>query len=195
MTEARGARGRARSRATGASASWRGHPRLFWLLARRSQSQFACFDSVLCTLYSVQSIDAHRVSLGTYMQITGTVVCFTVEDVPASVNFLVRHFGFTVVMEFDGFVSLKREGLAVSIVFHRRGLEVLPEAIRQERASGVILALVIADFDAAYARLQSEGVNITLPIRKESWGERLFLVTDPNGVVIELVDAKSVQSS
>lgn len=129
------------------------------------------------------------------MQITGTVVCFTVEDVPASVNFLVRHFGFTVVMEFDGFASLKREGLAASIVFHRRGLEVLPEVIRQERASGVILALVVADFDAAYARLQSEGVNITLPIRKESWGERLFLVTDPNGVVIELVDAKSVQSS
>jgi catechol 2,3-dioxygenase-like lactoylglutathione lyase family enzyme len=129
------------------------------------------------------------------MQVTGSVVCFTVEDVPASVRFLVTHFGFGVAMEFDGFASLKREDMGVSVVFHRRGLEVLPEPFRHERASGVILALVIADFDAEYARLQAEGVNITLPVREEAWGERLFLATDPNGIVVELVDAASVQAA
>ncbi|MFI0420946.1 hypothetical protein [Spongiactinospora sp. 9N601] len=29
---------------------------------------------------------------------------------------------------------------------------------------------------------------ITMPLRVDPWGERLFQVTDPNGVVIQLVD-------
>ena len=29
---------------------------------------------------------------------------------------------------------------------------------------------------------------LTLPIREEPWGERLLLVTDPNGIVYELVE-------
>ncbi|XXV42315.1 VOC family protein [Sorangium sp. So ce302] len=36
--------------------------------------------------------------------------------------------------------------------------------------------------------MRSEGVEITMPLREEPWGERLFQVTDPNGVVIELVE-------
>jgi uncharacterized glyoxalase superfamily protein PhnB len=31
-------------------------------------------------------------------------------------------------------------------------------------------------------------VPITLPLRTEEWGERLFQVKDPNGVTVELVD-------
>jgi uncharacterized glyoxalase superfamily protein PhnB len=37
-------------------------------------------------------------------------------------------------------------------------------------------------------RLRDEGVTITLPLPEEPWGERLFQITDPNGVVIELVE-------
>jgi uncharacterized glyoxalase superfamily protein PhnB len=36
-------------------------------------------------------------------------------------------------------------------------------------------------------RLESEGVRFTTPIETEPWGERYFQVTDPNGVVIQLV--------
>ena len=44
------------------------------------------------------------------------------------------------------------------------------------------------DIDGEYARLQAEGVPITTQIETESWGERFFQVTDPNGVVIQLVE-------
>jgi uncharacterized glyoxalase superfamily protein PhnB len=47
--------------------------------------------------------------------------------------------------------------------------------------------LVVDDLDTELARLGSAGVEITLPLREEEWGERLFQVTDPNGVIIELV--------
>jgi uncharacterized glyoxalase superfamily protein PhnB len=41
--------------------------------------------------------------------------------------------------------------------------------------------------DREYARLQADGVAITTAIKTEPWGERFFPVTDPNGVVIQLV--------
>lgn len=128
------------------------------------------------------------------MHVTSSVVCFNVDDVAQSSQFLVRHFGFQQLMAFDGFASLKRDDMGVSVVFHRRGLEVLPEPLRSERSCGVLLAMVIADFDAEYARLQADGVNITLPLREEAWGERLFIVTDPNGVPIEIVDGNSTHT-
>ena len=43
------------------------------------------------------------------------------------------------------------------------------------------------DIDADYARLQQEAVEIVTPIETEPWGERYFQMTDPNGVVYQLV--------
>ena len=56
------------------------------------------------------------------------------------------------------------------------------------RADGVIVAFVVEDLAAEQERLRGAGVVITLPIREEPWGERLLLVTDPNGIVYELVE-------
>ncbi|MFC0601844.1 VOC family protein [Streptomyces palmae] len=121
------------------------------------------------------------------MRINTTTVSLTVDEVPASVEFFTRHFGFQVEMEADGFASLGREG-APNLVLLRRGIEVLPEDLREQRAAGVIIAFTVDDLAAEEARLRSEGVAITLPIREEPWGERLFMVTDPNGVIVELVE-------
>ncbi|MDF3051391.1 MAG: glyoxalase/bleomycin resistance protein/dioxygenase, partial [Pseudonocardia sp.] len=38
------------------------------------------------------------------------------------------------------------------------------------------------------ARVQAEGVAITMPLTSEEWGERAFQVRDPNGVIVQLVD-------
>ncbi|MFD7449014.1 VOC family protein [Kitasatospora sp. NPDC059827] len=122
------------------------------------------------------------------MQITSTVVSLTVEDTGASAAFLQRHFGYTELMSADGFVSLGHPGGGVDVVYLRRGLEVLPEEQRHRTADGVILAFTVEDIAAEEARLRGEGVEITLPLREEPWGERLFQVTDPNGVPIELVE-------
>jgi len=45
----------------------------------------------------------------------------------------------------------------------------------------------VEDVDAKYARLLGEGVRITTPIETEDRGERFFQVTDPRGVVFQLV--------
>ncbi|MER7848844.1 VOC family protein [Kitasatospora sp. NPDC096077] len=122
------------------------------------------------------------------MQITSTAVALTVESTEASAAFLQRHFGYTERMSADGFVSLGHPGGGVDVVYLRRGLEVLPEEQRDRVADGVILAFTVEDAAAEQQRLRAEGVAITLPLREEPWGERLFQVTDPNGVLVELVE-------
>ncbi|AWZ10444.1 MULTISPECIES: VOC family protein [unclassified Streptomyces] len=121
------------------------------------------------------------------MRIASTATCLTVEDTNASSTFLTRHFGFQETMAADGFASLSHPD-GPHVVFVRRGLEVLPEGLREQRAAGVLLAFTVADLPAEYERLRAEGVTILMEPRVEPWGERVFLVSDPNGVVVEIVD-------
>lgn len=122
------------------------------------------------------------------MQVKESALALTVADVDASVGFFTEHFGYRVLMSADGFASLGRDDAATGIVLLRKGLEVMPEPDRDRVADGVIIALVVDDLEGELARLEREGVPITLPLRTEEWGERLFQVKDPNGVTVELVD-------
>ena len=122
------------------------------------------------------------------MQITASAVSLNVADVPASAAFLTSHFGFQQEMAADGFASLAREDAGMHVAFLRSGLPVLPEDQRDTHAAGLILAFVVEDLEGELARLREEGVDITMPLREEPWGERAFQVTDPNGVIVQLLD-------
>jgi uncharacterized glyoxalase superfamily protein PhnB len=54
---------------------------------------------------------------------------------------------------------------------------------------------VVDDVDAEYARLVGEGVEVTTPIETEKWGERYFQVTDPCGVVFQVVSWATPEAS
>ncbi|MBD0844685.1 VOC family protein [Streptomyces sp. TRM68416] len=122
------------------------------------------------------------------MQITATAVSLTVDDVAASAKFFTHHLGYTETMAADGFASLSRQDAAADIVLLRRGIEVLPADQRDLRAAGLILAFTVTELEAEEKRLRDEDVDITMPLREEPWGERLFQVTDPNGVVVQFVE-------
>jgi uncharacterized glyoxalase superfamily protein PhnB len=122
------------------------------------------------------------------MKISSSAVSLNVDDVSAASAFLTRHFGFREEMAADGFASLTRDDAGLNVIFLRRGLESLPADQRDDHASGLILAFVVDDLEGELARLQAEGVTITMPLTVEEWGERAFQVRDPNGVIIQLVD-------
>jgi uncharacterized glyoxalase superfamily protein PhnB len=125
------------------------------------------------------------------MKIISSAVSLNVDDVPASAAFLTTHFGFREEMAADGFASLARDDAGMNVVFLRRGLDSLPEDQRNDHAAGLILAFVVDDLEGELARLQAEGVTVTMPLTEEEWGERAFQVRDPNGVIVQLVDWKS----
>jgi catechol 2,3-dioxygenase-like lactoylglutathione lyase family enzyme len=122
------------------------------------------------------------------VNVTACGVALNVDDVPASTAFLVDHFGFRVDGAADGYATLTRPDLGMNVIYLRRGLPTLPADQRDDHAGGLILALTVDDLEGELARLQGEGVRITMPLTCEEWGERAFQVRDPNGVIVQLVD-------
>lgn len=122
------------------------------------------------------------------MQITASALSLNVEDPVASATFAKQHLGFTEDMADDGFVSLSKQDAGFNLIYLRTGLESFkPDSMRGRHADGLLVVFVVDNIDEEYARLQREGVQITTPIQTEPWGERFFQVTDPNGVVFQLV--------
>jgi len=129
------------------------------------------------------------------MRITATAISLNVDDVQASAAFATEHFGFRQEMADDGFVSLSREDVGFNLVFLRTGLATFkPDAMRGRRADGLLVVLVVDDIDREYRRLLESALPITTPIQTEPWGERFFQVTDPNGVVYQLVQWVAARS-
>ncbi|WP_234321209.1 VOC family protein [Streptomyces katrae] len=120
---------------------------------------------------------------------TASTLSLTVADVAASRDFFCTHLGYAVAMAADGFASLTRgEDAAADIVLLRRGSEVLPAEQRDRQATGLIFALTVTGIEAEERRLREAGAPVTMPLREEPWGERLFQLTDPNGIVVQLVE-------
>lgn len=55
-----------------------------------------------------------------------------------------------------------------------------------ERPSGMLLMLEVDDADGAYERLTRMGARVEAPPHAQPWGHRLFVVRDPDGVVIHI---------
>lgn len=123
------------------------------------------------------------------MQVTASAICLNVDDPHASAAFAEEHFGFVPEMSDDGFVSLARPDAGFNLIFLRTGLATFkPAALQGHHADGLLVVLVVDGIDAEYQRLCDAGVEMTTDIETEPWGERYFQVTDPNGVVIQLVE-------
>lgn len=121
------------------------------------------------------------------MRVTAAAISLNVADPVASAKFAQDHFGFTEDMAADGFVSLSRPDTGFNLIYLRTGLETFRPDTMKGDVHGVLVALVVDDIDAEYARIQAEGVAIATPLQTEPWGERFFQVADPNGVIIQLV--------
>ena len=87
--------------------------------------------------------------------------------------------GFALVFENDSYIEMLAQGsttMGVSFVS--------PELSGGEKftGEGIILSFEVADVDAEFARLKAAGVRILEELRDKAWGERSFVINDPNGV-------------
>ncbi|MFI7004142.1 VOC family protein [Nocardia sp. NPDC050175] len=122
------------------------------------------------------------------MRINACTLSLTVADIAATQRFLVDHFGYTEAIAADGFVSLTHPEAPLGIAVHELGLAVLPEEQRHVPSQGVAIAFTVDDAAREEARLRDAGVPITLPLIEQPWGEKLFQVTDPNGVIVQVLE-------
>lgn len=111
------------------------------------------------------------------------------EQVAATRDFYVQHFGFALTFDADWYVSLK-------LVDHPRQYELaivaqqhptMPEGFRRP-VQGLILNFEVDDADAEYARLiMHAGLPLIKELRSEDFGQRHFITADPNGVLIDVI--------
>ncbi|MGW7066851.1 VOC family protein [Streptomyces sp. NPDC054855] len=128
------------------------------------------------------------------MNIIASAVLLTVDDPAASSRFFTSHLGFREVLVAESAIHLSRDDSATDLVV----LESRPtprERMREREGHGqsgpqteAQVSFTVTDLAAEHERLWREGARITAPLRQEPWGEWVMQLTDPNGVVIQLVE-------
>jgi uncharacterized glyoxalase superfamily protein PhnB len=121
------------------------------------------------------------------VQISQSAISLNVADVAASAAWAKEHLGFTEDMAADGFVSLSHPQAGFNLIYLATGLPSFKPASAAGPADGLLVVFTVDDIDTEDARLRDAGVTIVTPIETEPWGERYFQMTDPNGVVYQLV--------
>jgi predicted enzyme related to lactoylglutathione lyase len=121
------------------------------------------------------------------MHIQQSAISLNVADVAASATFA-THFGFTEAMSADRFVSLEHPTAGLNVIFLATGLSTFkPAEIAGSAGQGTLLAFVVDDLDAEFARIEAAGARVVTPPETEPWGERFAQFADPNGIIWQLV--------
>jgi len=110
------------------------------------------------------------------------------DKVTESRDFYVRLFGCEVIYEGEGgwFVLLQLGNTELG--FMKPNLETQAAIFRRPfGGQGVWVVIDVPDVDAQYQRIRSMGVPIEAELRDEPWGDRHFVIVDPNGIGVDIV--------
>ncbi|MFI6701708.1 VOC family protein [Streptomyces sp. NPDC050509] len=122
------------------------------------------------------------------MKLTGFYPVIGTAKLRDSHDFYTRLLGFETTFEADWYVSLRQPGdpgYELALLDHSH--PTVPKGHRVP-AQGLLLNFEVEDVDAEWERLvTSEGLHPILELRSEDFGQRHFIVADPNGVLIDLI--------
>ena len=110
------------------------------------------------------------------------------KDPEGLADFYSRHFGFEVTFTSDWYVSLKAGEANFELAFLSQGHESIPKGYASPSA-GVILNVETDDATSWWNRLAiREKLPVRLELRDEAWGQRHFIVSDPAGNLVDIIE-------
>ncbi|MEJ3744782.1 VOC family protein [Actinomycetes bacterium KLBMP 9797] len=114
------------------------------------------------------------------------VIC--TPKIQESREFYTGLLGFETTFEADWYVSLRRPGTpSYELALLDDDHPTLPAAFRAP-VRGLLLNFEVSDVDAEWQRLVVDaGLPAQLELRSEDFGQRHFIVADPNGVLIDVI--------
>jgi len=125
--------------------------------------------------------------------ITYQAAVISVSDMPSSVHFYRDLMGQVVsadhgpvVLFAGGFALWEMKHMSVT-VFSRH-----PGRTAATAADNLELYFECERVDEVMGALEKEGVRILDPVREQSWGQRTFRCTDPDGHIIEVAEPMNV---
>jgi catechol 2,3-dioxygenase-like lactoylglutathione lyase family enzyme len=105
-------------------------------------------------------------------------------------DFYVEVLGMEVAFETDWvtFMTRATEAGRAGLCLMAPGLEhQMPEHREPYRGSSLILTFQVADADGALAEFRERGVEPEVGLRNEPWGQRHFMLRDPAGIWVDIV--------
>lgn len=104
-------------------------------------------------------------------------------------DFYVEHFAFTKVFEQDWYIHLVHEQSGAELAF------MIPNADNQPKelhagfdGKGMVYSFEVADAEKEYTRLKESNIKIVYQLTTEEWGQKHFIVEDPAGIHIDVVE-------
>lgn len=119
------------------------------------------------------------------MTISRSFVNICSDRLPTTRDFYVDLLGFQVGFDSDWFVQLSASDSEATIGIMARDNELVPEQARGA-ASGSYITVVVDDVEPVFARAKDLGVPIVEEPKDLFYGQRRMLVTDPNGVLVDV---------
>ncbi len=103
-------------------------------------------------------------------------------------TFYTETFGFSVVFEADWYVQLLHKTSGVELAIMKPNLDNQPKQLHAEfSGKGIVYSLEVEDAAAEYERIQKTSADVFYPLTTEEWGQEHFMLTDPAGVTIDVV--------
>lgn len=103
-------------------------------------------------------------------------------------DFYVNYFGMTVKFESEWFVLLDTDE-GTEVAFMLPNIERFHPLFQSEYSGGVWLTINVKEIDKEYDRLiKTKKIDIIQEIKTEPWGERHFVIRDPNNFAIDIVE-------
>ena len=102
-------------------------------------------------------------------------------------EFYTSLLGLEPVFQIDWYAQLQSpDNPSLQLAFVQRDHENVPPGHRVT-PRGVLVTVEVEDVDAIHTRAQELGFEISYALRDEIWGQRHFMVVDPNGLLVDVV--------
>ena len=104
-----------------------------------------------------------------------------------SKEFYIKFFSFEVVFEEDWYIQLRNKS-GIEIAFMLPDLQNQPDFLHEAYSGkGVVLSFEVDDATAEYEKFKDLGASFIYNLKDEEWGQRHFMIVDPAGMVVDVV--------
>lgn len=125
------------------------------------------------------------------MRLLDGYALITVPDLASAKHFYTNILGFSVGFEAAWFLWLTQpltNGAAMSLAFMTPDHPSRPPGPEAFDGRGMILTLQTTDAACAFAEAKASNAEIAHPLTVEPWGQKRFMLRDPNGILIDVVE-------
>ncbi len=113
----------------------------------------------------------------------------TTENLTECRDFYTELFGFEVAFEADWYIHLVTDS-GIQLGFLQPDHPSQPEFLRGPYSgAGMVYSFEVDDVEWEFEKLEDSDVPILLPVTVEEWGQKHFMVKDPAGMVIDIVES------